>query len=704
MNAYYDPLLVGLSLLVAAVASYTALDVAGHVMQVADTRRRRLWLGGGALIQGAGIWSMHFVGMLAFSLPIPLGYAYGQTSISLLLAILTAGTAFGLATRRGARRRDLWLAGTVLGIGIAAMHYFGMAAMNMTPGIDYAGLPVALSFMVAIAGSIVGLRLGLARSHGAAPSPASRLAATTIIAATIGGMHYLGMGAASFTADSVCGAADGLRGPALGLATAAVTVAILLVVLLVAKLDRHFELRTRHLSNSLAAANRERAWLESFDPLTGLPNRTTLFAAMEAAIASARREHTLFAVLYIDVDNFKTINDSLGHAIGDKVLVAFVRELRACLKAEDTVARIGGDEFVVLIEGLREVREAENVANHALMRLQNELMIESAPLRVTPSIGIAYYPGDGKTVEELLTHADIAMYSAKQSGRNSLSVYEPKMIESAKRILELQRGLQDALHHGGQFWLAFQPKYDAVSRALSGAEALLRWDHPTLGRVEPSEFIPIAERFGLIVKIGDWVVAEACRLIMLWDKAGMPPVKIALNLSQWQLRREGYAANVHEYLRRMKVEPSRLMFEITETSAMIDAEFTTKAVREFQEHGFEIAIDDFGTGYSSLAYLQQFRVQQLKIDRFFTNGLDTHGEEGYALVSAIIALAHSLKMNVVAEGVESDSQLNKLEALACDQVQGFFLARPLPEVEFARLLGGRGDQRNVAEPARAHMS
>jgi diguanylate cyclase (GGDEF)-like protein len=390
----------------------------------------------------------------------------------------------------------------------------------------------------------------------------------------------------------------------------------------------------------------------------------------------------------MDLDGFKTINDSLGHSAGDQVLTAFAQRLLLCVRSSDTVARLGGDEFVVLSENLGSREDAGALAEGVLERMRLGVWTDSQPLQVMPSIGIALYPHDGDTVETLLKHADAAMYEAKRAGRSTYRFFERSMNEAATRTLQIQNALHDALA-AGHFSLHFQPKFHGSGNSLAGAEALIRLHHPQLGTLTPLEFIPIAERSGQIVQIGYWVVRETCRQIRQWVSQGLPSMKVAINLSPRQLLQPNLVASMLEIVEAEGVACEQIMFEITETVAMQDAPKTIEMIREFQASGFEIAIDDFGTGYSSLAYLQRFRVKQLKIDRFFTNGLDAHGPEGSAIVSAIIALAHSLEMDVVAEGVETESQLDMLKTMMCDEMQGFLLGKPLSADDFGNLLRER---------------
>jgi diguanylate cyclase (GGDEF)-like protein len=394
------------------------------------------------------------------------------------------------------------------------------------------------------------------------------------------------------------------------------------------------------------------------------------------AINSSERHNSRFGVFFMDLDGFKAVNDSLGHRVGDNLLRELAQRLRAALRKQDLVARFGGDEFVVLVEDLNEAVSAATVAGKLFDCFAEDFDLQDSGMVVSPSIGIALYPENGRTVEALLKNADSAMYQAKAAGRNTFRFFEPAMNLAAQRTMQIQRGLHRGLREQ-QFYLDFQPKFDTRRGHLLGLEALLRWRHPVLGQISPAEFIPIAERAGQISRLGQWVVEEACRNILEWDKRGAMAVKVAVNLSVNQLSASQLAEEMHAIVQKHGIAPARLMFEITESVAMHDTEANMRAIRKLQGFGFDLSIDDFGTGYSSLAYLQKFAVGQLKVDRSFVNALDRKDEKSLAIVSTIIGLAHSLKMEVVAEGVETDEQLAMLSEMQCDQVQGFLLGRPL---------------------------
>ncbi|MDR5773994.1 MULTISPECIES: EAL domain-containing protein [unclassified Caballeronia] len=682
MHGTYNLWLVAASLIVATLASFTALDISGRLAMLGQSRLRHVWLAGGAASMGLGIWSMHFIGVLAFQLPIPLGYDFWITTGSLVIAVLTSFFALYVITGAKLTARRLVVSSVMMGAGIAAMHYTGDAAMRMLPAIVYDPTLFAASIVIAIVAS--GAALWIARTLSDANKShvlTKRAAAALVMGIAITGMHYTGNAAAEFAPGSICGAANDVDTHWLATTVVLFTLTILIITLVLSRLDA----RTAFLAGSVSRLNGQIVRMATFDTLTDLPNRSTITERIERAIKSAQSGGNGFAILFMDLDGFKTINDSLGHSIGDEVLKAFGRRLQQCVRGGDTVARIGGDEFVVMLENLPEPADAEKMAERVLESMRQGLMVAKHTLQVMPSIGIALYPQDGDTVDALLKHADIAMYEAKRGGRSTYRFFEASMNEAAVRTLQIQQALHEALN-AGHFYLLFQPKFRGANGTLAGAEALIRLDHPVIGVLTPLEFIPIAERSGQIVQIGYWVVRETCRHIARWRAEGRPAVKVAINLSPRQMNEVDLVANVMRIVREESVPSDQIMFEITETVAMQDAPRTIEMIRAFQDNGFEIAIDDFGTGYSSLAYLQRFRAKQLKIDRFFTNGLDENGHEGRAIVSAIIALAHSLDMDVVAEGVETGSQLNRLQDLMCDEMQGFLLARPLSADAFGELL------------------
>ncbi|TFW01521.1 EAL domain-containing protein [Oxalobacteraceae bacterium OM1] len=464
------------------------------------------------------------------------------------------------------------------------------------------------------------------------------------------------------------------------------TVALVLSIL-DSRLERSATLYTRSLQ-----------YQATHDALTGLPNRYLLTDRLCHAIERGARAKTRFALYFIDLDAFKVINDSMGHTIGDQLLKAIADRLRQTMRKEDTIARLGGDEFVVLVEELPASGAAAHVAEKLLGAFKADIALGTTRIRASASIGISLYPDDGTTIDALLSHADAAMYGAKTGGRNAYRFFEEAMNIASKRTADIQQGLHRAIA-SGQLLLQFQPKWDCRHRTLLGAEALVRWQHPELGLVSPAEFIPVAEQSGQIIAIDLWVVEQVCQELVAWLAAGLTPIRVAVNLSRINFRSATLVDDITRITDRHGIDRSAMMFEITESVAMENAEETKRTIDRLQQAGFDLAIDDFGTGYSSLSYLQQFSVRQLKVDRMFVNSLSPSDTKGTSVVAAIINLAHALNMDVVAEGGETESQLAILESLSCDEMQGYLLAKPLPGADFADLLLQAGRVDALAMPA-----
>jgi diguanylate cyclase (GGDEF)-like protein len=686
LQSTYNFYLVGTSLLIAALASYTTLDLAARISIIEKKLHRSCWLFGGACAMGLGIWSMHFVGMLAFSLPIPLGYDLAITCISLLIAIVVSYFALDIATRGNLSLAKLSISGTLLGLGIAAMHYTGMFAMRMSPSIQYDVPLLALSIGIAIAAATAALWIASTLRFGHLKLVRlRRVGAAIMMGLAITGMHYTGMAAADFPLGSICTAASGLSVNWLAVTVAVATVNVLSVTLVLSILDSRLERRTNLFANSLKSANESLQHQATHDALTGLPNRYLLSERIQHAINVAERNQSRFALYFIDLDGFKAVNDSLGHTVGDRLLKEIADRLRATIRKEDIVARLGGDEFVVLIEKIPDATTAAHIAEKLFDCFKSEFALLDSGMSISSSIGISLYPDNGETIDTLLSHADAAMYEVKAGGRNNYRFFEAAMNVANLRTIEIQQGLRNAIRNN-QFFLQYQPKWGCDDGTILGAEALLRWHHPDLGMISPAEFIPVAEQCGQIIAIDRWVVEEVCRQLREWSEAGIPTTKIAVNLSQINFRSASLVDDLTAVAGKYGIDPSKLMFEITESVAMQNAEETMRTIEKLQKVGFDLAIDDFGTGYSSLSYLQQFSVRQLKVDRMFVNSLSKTDSKGTSVVAAIVTLAHSLNMRVVAEGVETQAQLAILKEIECDEMQGYLMAKPLPKDEFVKLL------------------
>jgi diguanylate cyclase (GGDEF)-like protein/PAS domain S-box-containing protein len=438
------------------------------------------------------------------------------------------------------------------------------------------------------------------------------------------------------------------------------------------------------VSVARAMTLKKMSYLAQHDSLTDLPNRVLLNARLGEAIALSRRHRRKLAVLSLDLDRFKHINDSLGHVVGDRLLRSVAGRLVSCVRSSDIVSRQGGDEFGILLSDVRHAQDAAVAADKILRSLREPHDVDGHKLHITGSIGVVTYPGGGRDAETLMKKAEFAMYHAKDTGRDSFQFFKPEM-----NVLAIERqSLEDSLRHAierQELLLYYQPKVDLKTGAIIGVEALIRWDHPQRGLVTPGQFIAIAEECGFIVPIGRWVLREACRQARSWQIAGLPPTRVAINVSSVELRDPGFVPGIREILRETGLEPCYLEVELTETVLMEDSRSTMRVLKDLKDIGLVLTLDDFGTGYSSLSYLKRFPIDSVKIDQSFVRDL-TSEEDSPGIVIAVIGLGKSLHMRVIAEGVETREQLEILREHGCAEGQGYYFSRPVPAIELPQLL------------------
>lgn len=438
------------------------------------------------------------------------------------------------------------------------------------------------------------------------------------------------------------------------------------------------QLRHVHVFEDVTARRRAEAdlrYLAGHDPLTGLPNRRTLLSQLDDAIRRQSLATDTLALIYIDLDRFKHINDALGHSVGDELLRRSGERIAEVAGGRDRIARLGGDEFAVLVEGEQACERAELLAARFLDSFQQSLGPRGTDLVLTPSIGLARHPAHGRSAEALLRSADAAMYAAKDAGRNTWSWYNQSISERTTERARLESALRRALERG-EVYIVYQPKQELASKRLTGVEALLRWRHPELGLVPADKFIPLAEELGLIVELGEWVLYQAARQLIAWQAAGLDDMNMAINLSALQLQRSSPAAFLQSMISHLGIRPDALSIELTESRLLVDPDRSIRLLHELREVGVGLAIDDFGTGYSSLDYLRRLPVDTLKIDRSFVNGIE-HDRDGGILASTIVMMGRSLRLRTVAEGVETEAQLRALSDFGCDEIQGYLLSPPL---------------------------
>jgi diguanylate cyclase (GGDEF)-like protein len=428
----------------------------------------------------------------------------------------------------------------------------------------------------------------------------------------------------------------------------------------------------------------ETAYIAQHDAVTNLPNRLVLNDRISQAISLARRRTAATAVMFVDLDRFKHINDSLGHAVGDQLLQSVSTRLVTCVRGSDTVSRQGGDEFVILLSEIANPDDAAKCARKILLSLSSPHFIAGQELHIDGSIGISICPSDGADAETLIKNADMAMYHAKEIGRNNFQFFKAEMNSRAVERQSLETSLRHAFERN-EFLLHYQPKVNLFTGEITSVEALIRWQHPDRGLVPPAQFVPIAEDCGLIIKIGRWVLNEACRQLRVWHDAGLPQLRVAVNVSAIEFRNKDFVEGVRAIISETGLEARFLELELTESVLMGDARFAASVLQEIKGMGIRIAVDDFGTGYSSLSYLREFPIDILKIDRSFINQI-TADCDGSTIVDAIISMGKSLKHVVVAEGVETRDQRTYLQAHNCEEGQGYLFSKPLPAEQFAVLL------------------
>ncbi|PUA18000.1 bifunctional diguanylate cyclase/phosphodiesterase [Glaciimonas sp. PCH181] len=677
MNGIVIPALSLLSFAVAVAASYVALMLVGRVSR---GRPNLAWIIGGGIAMGTGMWAMQVIGMLGFYLPIPVTVGIEKIFLSWCVAIITSGFALFLIKGTRLGRHRLVFCGVIIGLGIAEMYFLGVAAIEGAPRLSYDSALFTVAVAVAIVGAIVVLSLAFRLRGGDAwHTNLTGLAAAIMMALAIMGMQTTWMAAARFSTPSLGAFNNGLDHNWLVYSVAGFILVILAFVMLLSFIDIRSRRHADALRASLKSVHSKLAYLGTHDALTSLPNRSLLNEKIAESMAEADAGATRFAILHINIDRLKTVNEALGRTAGDQVLNAFVLRIRQTLRPRDMLARLSGDDFVVLSD-VAQTADAGRIAANLIELLGRPLHVPSHEVHVTVSIGISVYPNDGDTAEALLASADIAMSYVKQHGRNNYHFFTSEMHARNRDRVDLESGLRPALLKN-EFRMFYQPKVDIASGKIVGVEALLRWQHPEYGLVSPSRFIPLAEESGLIVALGDWVMEAACQQSRQWQELGLTqgliPLSISVNLSAHQFLQRDLVESTQAMLVRHGIPAAGLILELTEGSLMGNPENAIDILRELTRRGVRVSIDDFGTGYSSLSYLRRFPLSEIKIDRSFVQSLETN-QEDRAIVRAIVTLAHSLQLTVVAEGVAKVEQLRFLRQIGCDQYQGFLFSEPVP--------------------------
>ena len=656
---------------VAALAAF-ALAYTLRKLQSDDRIAAAGWALGGAVAVGSGWWSAQTLALMATG--IAAAYRGEALFACWLLAMGAAATVLAAAAVLPQGRMRSAGLGVVLTLALALVLRTTAASPALKPLPALSDEDLMVSAVWALGPCVLSTTMMTARRlPGAGLFFKRGILGALVLTVAFMLIQFNGLTALNSVPGST-GGTDALVEPPNLLRLVAAGVVAVGLVLFSALIDLRARRRTEQLTASLEDANQRLQELACRDALTGLPSRLQFEARLQASLERVGREPSALAVLFIDLDGFKPINDSFGHAGGDEVLRETARRLQALAGDRHVVARVGGDEFLLLLEQPEHPWAASSLAQHILRELgQTYRLPNEVEVSLSCSIGIALFPQHGP-VGKLIPNADAAMYAAKSVGGSTFALFEPRMDIDVREQVELQRDLRHAMERG-ELQLYYQPKVDTRSLQVTGAEALVRWQHPARGTVSPQVFIPVAERFGMVGALGAWVIDEACRQVRAWLDEGLC-IRVAVNLSVHQLRQEDLVPRVERALREHRVEPRLLSFELTESVAMEDTQATMRVFSQLASVGVMLAIDDFGTGHSSLAYLRKLPARQLKIDRSFVSDLE-RSADALAVVDAVVSLAHALGLRVVAEGVENQAQRELLLSLGCDELQGFLIAKPM---------------------------
>lgn len=680
LNISWDPVLIAISYLVAFIATFVALDSAGKI-PLSSRTAALFWRIAGGVTLGIGIWSMHFIGMLSMQMPMMMSYDLWLTLASLGVAVVASATALNIAVAgKKLSPFRLIFATAILSAGVVSMHYIGMAALMLDGSIIWDSRLVGLSVVIAVVASGTALWLAFRLRDKRKGVFIDRIIAAFVMAAAICAMHYTGMSAAQFQemAHTLPG---GIGELGLSIWVSVTTLCLLGVMLIISLIDSHR--RTSRLTDNLHQLNRQLELQARFDALTGLANRHQMDLRMQDCLRSALLSKKPFAVIFLNVDHFKRVNDTWGHSVGDELLIAVAQRITARLTREMTLARLGGDAFILLVPECDDDR-LNALVTALLEDVRRPLSVCGHTLSTTISAGVSLYPQDGETLHELKLKADAALNRVKEEGRNGWAIYRAEMSTAIPAKPGFLQELSQALERD-QFELWYQPTWHAGDKTIHGFEALLRWRHPEQGVVLPNLFIPSLEQTGLIIPVGNWAIEAACRQLHFWTEQGFSQWTLSLNLSPIQFEQPDIFQIVSSMLEKYSLSPSRLILEVTESTALKNLDRSIELLNAFNHAGIVVSIDDFGTGYSNLLMLSVLPAKELKIDRSFVTSM-LENEKSYKLVETIISIARTMEMNVVAEGIETEEQQAVLTRLGCDYLQGYLFSRPLPAEQVPWLL------------------
>lgn len=675
MSGSYDYGLVALAFMVSMLTSLATLVLATKIHR-SKNESENYWLIASAITVGTGIWATHFIGMLAYKLPIHTALSPSLILIAWVFSVIGAGTSLKVATIQALTKYQFITSTFAISTSLVLTPYIIIKSILITPRVELNLIVVMIAIMMSMSVAVVMIStLNWLQNRKFEVALIPNISSALFISVSLIIMQYCTMSSAIFADNSVSSISSTIPSTEM-LALLIALGAVGLVLASFVSTLFYFNLDQGKLSlNINESSHNELTRLAMVDTLTQLPNRRYFQYHLEIASHRVSRSSSSLAIAFIDLDGFKRINDTYGHQTGDHLLIAVASRLSTAIRGCDMVARLGGDEFVALIDDVHSDEEIVPIVERIIKSLHKTFNINQHEINISASVGISVAPRDGDMVK-LMLRADTAMYRAKSDGKNQYRFYDSAIELAAEQLDMMQKDLRHALTKH-EFKLYFQPKVDALTYQIVGLETLIRWHHPSKGEIAPSLFLTAAAEIGIANKIGDWVIEEACRTLnrLRTQNINLP---MAINLSAQQFRNKNLVKNILKTLKRFDLSTTCLMFEITEATAINNAELVESLLTDFQIADIKISMDDFGTGQSSLAYLQSVKVSELKLDRVLTKDI-FFDKQSQAIVGAIVKLAHAIGLKVVAEGVETHEQFKLLIELGCDQLQGYYISHPVTE-------------------------
>ncbi len=655
------------------------------------------WILWGAFATGCGVWAVNFFGFLAYCLPANLHFSSTPLALSILASMVTCAIALYVSSQSKLSLKQLAKGLGLTALALLLMFQSGMSALNLDSEevFHYPFISVFITVNLSIVMPLVVTAQFHHNLNRSRHPLYYQLFIAILMAVVFACMHLIGI---AFTAlrehpnhinDAI------FTSTQLASLLSIFSIGIIVSTWFLAKHDQ-LNSKAIQLVKSLKRAKQDLQLMMMHDPLTRLPNRALLEDRIGKILARAKRKNTLFAVISVDLDRFKSINNTLGHQMGDELIRQVAKRLKHSIRDIDTIARVGGDEFLVAIDEGVNHEQLTDISQRMINAAYKVFTIQSKEIRISLSLGVSLYPEDAETTRELIINADTALYFSKKMGRNNFHFFEPSMRTITEQKKKLEKHLRIAVEEG-QLTLVYQPKIDINKNTICGVEALLRWEDAELGTVTPDEFIPLSEEIGLILPLGLWVLNAACQQTRQWLDDGLCSLPVAVNISPYQLNQTGFSELVQQALETSGLPAHFLELEITESAVMQYPELARKVLNKLNQLGVRISIDDFGTGYSNLSQLKSFPIDRLKIDRSFTAGI-AHNKQDAAIVKAIIALAHSLNLEVIAEGVETEEQLDYIRSLSAEQYQGYLCSKPLSLSEFRAFISANPTAFNTSNP------